>query len=164
MAQTLVIFYSRSGYTKLIGNAIEIACHADVEHIKNGTRRGLIGYLRSGYEAMNKKMPDIKPVEKNLSQYRLIVVGTPVWAGNIASPVRTFITQYRDQLKDVAFFCTMGGSGADKVFEDMEQLCGKPPLATLAVTDDEIKPGSYQKKLDGFVNSLIKYRENGIMY
>lgn len=154
MSPILVIFYSRSGHTKLIGDSIVNTCRADLEVIKNGARRGLIGYLRSGYEAMHKRLPVIDPIEKDLSHYELIVVGTPVWAANIASPVRTFITNYKDQFKDVAFFCTLGGSGAEKVFEDMTELCGKAPVATLSVTDDEIKLTSYQGKLDRFINSL----------
>ena len=154
MARILVILYSRSGYTKTIAEAIASACHADMEVIRDGARRGLFGYLRSGFEATRKKLPDIEPIENDPSRYDLIVIGTPVWAANIASPVRTFVTRYKDKFRNVAFFCTLGGSGAEKVLDDLTQLCGKSPIATVAITDDEIKHGSYQGKLDDFVRLI----------
>lgn len=154
MSRILVVFYSRSGYTKTIGAAIANACQADLEIVRDGTRRGLFGYFRSGYEAIHKKLPDIEPVDKDPSRYDLVVLGTPVWASNIASPVRTFITRYRGQFRHVAFFCTLGGSGADKVFDDLTQLSGKSPVATVAITDNEIRRSGYHGKLDGFVRLI----------
>jgi len=54
----------------------------------------------------------------------------------------------------VAFFCTFGGSGADKVFTDMSQLCVNKPIATMALTDSEIKKGLFNEKIKAYINAI----------
>jgi hypothetical protein len=55
----------------------------------------------------------------------------------------------------VAFFCTAGGKSFDGAFNDMEELSGKTPIATLGVREKEIKDGSYKPKVAEFAKKLI---------
>jgi hypothetical protein len=52
------------------------------------------------------------------------------------------------------FFCTQGGSGAEKVFRDLAELCGKAPVATLAVNDREINTSAYAQPLARFATAI----------
>ncbi len=80
------------------------------------------------------------------------MIGTPVWFWRLSSPVRSWLAQHRPQRR-VAFFCTMGGSGAQRVFATMAALLGKPPVATLALTEAQIARGC-DEQLDAYVRSL----------
>ena len=51
----------------------------------------------------------ITPPKHDLSEYALVVVGTPIWAARLSSPVRTYLSQQRESLERVAFFCTQAG-------------------------------------------------------
>jgi hypothetical protein len=85
----------------------------------------------------------------------LVVLGTPVWASHVCSPIRSYIAAHRLDLQRVAFFCTQGGgSGAAKVFREMEEICGRVPIATLAVEDRELDRDTYTAKLAQFVATL----------
>jgi hypothetical protein len=53
----------------------------------------------------------------------------------------------------VGFFCTMGGSGSERVFATMADLVGKAPQATLALTEKEVA-GDHRGKLAAFVARL----------
>lgn len=151
----LLIYYSRTGFTKKIVDELAAEWECNVEAIEVvKSREGLFGYMRSGFEALNKKLTDIKSMKKDPSQYKLVVIGSPVWASNIPSPVRTYITKYKNEFKKVAFFCTFGGSGADKVFNDMAQLCVNKPIATMAITDNEIKKDLYKEKIKEYINAI----------
>ena len=151
----LLIYYSRTGFTKKIVDELAAEWECNVEAIEDvKCREGLFGYMRSGFEALNKKLTDIKSMKKDPSQYKLVVIGSPVWASNIPSPVRTYITKYKNEFKKVAFFCTFGGSGADKVFNDMAQLCVNKPIATMAITDNEIKKDLYKEKIKEYINAI----------
>jgi hypothetical protein len=57
----------------------------------------------------------------------------------------------------VAFFCTMGSSGASRVFATMQRLIGTKPVATLALTDRQVDAGA-DPKIDAFVSSLATGR------
>lgn len=151
----LLIYYSRTGFTKKVVDELAAKWECNVEAIEDvKSRGGFFGYMRSGFEALNKKLTDIKSMNKDPSQYKLVVIGSPVWASNIPSPVRTYMTKYRNKFKKVAFFCTFGGSGADKVFNDMAQLCDYKPIATMAITDNEIKKDLYKEKIKEYINAI----------
>ena len=41
----------------------------------------------------------------------LIILGTPVWAHNMCSPMRSYITAQKERFRAIAVLCTQGGSG-----------------------------------------------------
>ena len=150
--KALVVYYSRTGTTKKVGMAITKQLKADNEEILDvKSRAGPIGWIRSGKEAQKKQLPEIKPTKKNPSNYDLVVIGTPIWAWTLSSPVRTYLS--RNKFKKVAYFCTCGGNPG-KAFEEMENTTGKKPIATLVISEKEIKDNSYTKKIKEFIASL----------
>jgi flavodoxin len=155
MQKALVVYFSRTGYTRKIAEEIAARSGADIESVEDVRgRSGIVGYFRSAREAYKKRLIDIKPAAKNPSEYDLVVLGTPVWARNLSSPMRAYLNAHRDELKRVGIFCTQGGSGAEKVFGDVAELCGRKPDASLALNDGEIKRGAYADKLDRFLGVL----------
>lgn len=155
MKTCLVAFYSRTGITRQVAQEIAQKYGCDTEEIQDVVpRSGLLGYLHSGYEAMTRKIPTIAPPQKNPSDYALTILGTPVWAGNVAAPMRSYIEQNKEHFNQVAAFCTMGGSGGNKVLDDIGALCGKKPVSTLALTDKQIAVKHYADNINQFTNAL----------
>jgi len=149
----LVTYYSRTGNTKKIANAIANELKCDIEEIFDVKgRKGPLGYLRSSKEAMRKMLVKIKPIKKDPSKYDLVVIGTPVWGWNMSSPIRTYISN--NKFKKVAFFCTMSCSGAKKIFKDMEELCKSKPVAQLQLIATEVKSGRFSDKIKKFIASI----------
>jgi flavodoxin len=155
MHRVLIVYYSRTGYTRTVAGAIASAIGADVEDVNDRRDRCTFwGYLRSAREAIKKQTIEILPPAYDPSRYDLVVLGTPVWAGNICSPLRSYIAAQRTRLPRVAFFCTQGGSGAQKVLGDLTALCGKAPVASLVVTDRQINQHAYSDDLGRFVKAV----------
>jgi len=155
--KTLIIYYSRTGNTKKIASEIAISLSADIEEIIEPKKRsGIIGWLKSGYDATLRKITPINSIKNNLSDYDLVIIGTPVWSFNMASPIRSFLTKHYKQFKRVAFFTTMGGSGDKRTFLEMQNLCRQTPICTAAFLEKKIKKGNYKNELTKFVTSLIK--------
>jgi flavodoxin len=155
MGKILVVYFSRTGYTKKVAEQIAARCGADLEAIEEvRDRSGIFGYLRSAREAYKKRPSEIRPATRNPSEYDLVIAGTPVWASNVSSPVRAYLVAQRGQLKQVAAFCTQGGSGAEKVLADMAELLGRQPVASVSLNDGEIKRDRYAEKLTRFIETL----------
>jgi len=153
--KSLVVYYSRTGRTKKVAEAIATTLNCDIEEIiDTKDRRGLFGYLYSGRQTMKNKLTVIKDVKKNPSNYDLLIIGTPVWVRNISVPVRTYISTYKDCLSNVALFCTYGGTGAEKALFNMEKLSGKKSVSLLDVKSKEVKEGSYIKKVKQFAENI----------
>lgn len=157
MHNCLVVCYSRSGHTAKVGREFADLCGADFEAIDDlDSRSGPLGYLRSVYESLFHKEPRISTSGKDPGEYALVVLGTPVWAGNMAAPMRSYLARHRMRFHRVALFCTMGGRGGEHTLAEMADLCGKTPMARVAITDAEIRRGSYRGKLERLQNNAIE--------
>jgi hypothetical protein len=80
------------------------------------------------------------------------LIGSPVWVGRLASPMRAYLAIYGRSIKQTASFCTCK-SDEGRVFKEMEAL-SKKPIATLCIREKEVKSGEYIKKIKEFVKAL----------
>lgn len=153
--KTLVVYYSRDGHSRKVAQAIADALKCDIEEIKETqSRTGIIGWIMAGGDACRKKIVPIAEFSKNPADYDLVVIGTPIWAWTMVPAIRSWLDKFGKNLKQVAFFATMGGSGDKKAFAQMEELCGKAPIATSAFIDRETNTDAHKIKLDNFVKDL----------
>ncbi|MFX1324692.1 MAG: flavodoxin family protein [Promethearchaeota archaeon] len=151
----LVVFYSRKGTTKIIGEIISDEIHSEHEEIiDTKKRKGIIGFLISGKDATLKKLANIKEIQKNPELYDFFIVGTPVWNRRMTPAIRTYIIEQKHNIKYVAFFCTEGSSGGLRVFDNMAKLCEKTPISTLEITKKDIKEESHLEKIQKFIQEL----------
>ena len=151
----LVVFYSRSGNTGRVAEEIRDRLECDIEEIIDTTNRsGPLGFIRSGRDARNRKLTVLKDIINDPSNYDLLIIGTPLWAWHVSTPIRTYIHQNQANFNSVAFFCTAGGTNMDGAFNDMRELCGVAPVETLGVFDKEIKDGSYKSKVTEFAKKI----------
>jgi flavodoxin len=156
MAQkALVVYYSRTGTTRKVAEAIAAMLPCDVEEIVDTkSRSGVGGFLRSGKDATLKALTTIQEPVKDAAAYDLVVIGTPVWAWTMSTPVRTYISRYADKLHKVAFFLTTGWTGMDRTFRHMEELSGRKPVAVLGLLMNEVAKGAPTSKVKAFVAQL----------
>jgi flavodoxin len=152
--KALVVFYSRTGTTKQVAEALAQSLNCDSEELIDTKKRsGPLGFLSAGKDATAKKLTKLTDIKRNPALYDLVILGTPIWAGTISSATRTYIVNNKSQFKRVAFFCT-NGSGGQQLFAEMEALCERRPVSTLALPQTEVKKGVYQDKLRQFVEGL----------
>jgi flavodoxin len=154
-SKVLVVYYSRTGSTRKLAEALARALQADIEPIVDEKNRsGILGYLRSMFDALQKRDAPVKPMKTNPSSYDLVIIGTPIWAWSVSSPVRSYLSANRGHLPDVAFFCTMGSRGSERAFEEMQALTGKAPRAGCAVTAREVTSDAYGAHIAQFLGQL----------
>ncbi len=153
--KSLIVFYTRSGTTKKAGEAISRVLECNIEEIVDtANRKGLFGWLRSGRDAMRKRMTTILPAKLNPADYDIVIMGTPNWGGLPAPAIRTYIEQNKSKFKKVAFFCTAGGSSFEKTFKELELIYGKPPQNVLGLRQEEVKRGDITEKINQFIAKL----------
>jgi menaquinone-dependent protoporphyrinogen IX oxidase len=149
------VYYSRSGTTQKVGKAIAKALTCDIEEIiAPSNRNGFFGYWRSATEARRHTPAEILPAKQNPSAYDLVVIGTPIWAWSVSSPVRAYLLANRGLFADVAFFCTMAETGGTRTFWQMQLLTGKVPRAVMAVTKREAAADAYINRIATFIDAV----------
>ena len=93
MKDVLCIYYSRTGNTKKAMEEIAQDLDAELAELHDDVdRSGLGGWLRSGLDAMRRTTrPVTVETQRPLKDYRLVILGTPVWAGRCSSVMRGFL-------------------------------------------------------------------------
>ena len=148
----LIVFYSRTGTTKSLGEEIVGELQCDVEEIfDTQNRKYFWGWLKSGYQASRRKLTTLKPINLDPGDFDLVIIGTPIWNRNVSVPTRTYLSESSSKLKKVAFFCTESSRGGERAFSEMEGVCEKAPVAVLEVKRKEIKKNLYKEKLQEFI-------------
>lgn len=151
----LVVYFSRSGHTRQVAKEIAQQCGADLEEIREpDAREGAWGYWRSGWQVLTRAEPPVLPMVRDPAAYDTVVIGTPIWISHPAPPVRTWVKRNAPRFKQVAFFCTEGGSGDRNAFAELSELCGKKPVATLAVTEKQLPADQHTQGLNQFATEL----------
>ena len=158
MRDILCMYYSRTGATRQAMTEIAQALDAELVELTDGVdRSGARGYLRSGMDAMRRATLPLAPyeTERPLSDYRLVILGTPVWAGRCASPVRGFLKRRGLELERVAYVLTRKSSRKyEDVYQQMDQYTARPHLLEVS-----LRPGSvgYEFWRDKLVGEVRRY-------
>jgi flavodoxin len=157
--KTLVVYFSRTGHTRQIAHELAARLHADSEEIREVAQdsSGIFGYLRAGWQSLTQALPPLAPSKKQPEDYELTLIGTPVWNYGVSAPARAYAKQHSGNFRRVAFFCTEGGSGDTRAFDQLAKACGAHPVATLAVTEKELAAPAHQAALDKFVRKLAPH-------
>ena len=151
----LVVFYSRSGKTKKVAEAISEILKCNKEEIfDTKNRKGIPGFLSAGTDANLRRLTTIKEIKNIPSLYDLVIIGTPIWSSNISTPIRTYLSLYQEDFKKVAFFCTRLSSDSKKVFDDIKNITQKTPLALLELSSREVARDQYMQKVKEFIENL----------
>jgi hypothetical protein len=154
----LVVYFSRSGHTRKVAQAIAQAAHADLEELRETrSRRGLVGWLRSDYEAAFQLSAHPLPLMHDLRNYQVVFVGGPTWHSALSSPVRGFLEQNGTTLNDVALFATYAEPGADETLAQMTDLLPRPPLAVLRISESDVRRGPAVEVGEFVESSLVAW-------
>ena len=134
MPKYLVVYYSWTGNTAKVANLVAATLSADIEEIHDVTPRGgPFAFVTAVVASMLKRSSPILPATKNVADYDAVILGCPVWASNMATPMRSYITRENPRIKQVGLFCTLGGSGGKAALARMAALCGRKSMADLIV-------------------------------
>ena len=108
--KALVVYYTRTGNTKFVAETVATELAADTEEVIDMRKRqGTLGWLTAGRDAMGEKETEIAPTKRTPTDYDLVIVGQPVWAGNPTPAIRTYLKKNDFLGKKVALFFTDAG-------------------------------------------------------
>ncbi len=157
----LIVFYSLEGNTEYIADKIAEKLSADKLKLVPKTQYATKGFKKffwGGKAAVMAEKPELEPYDVDLSAYEEIIIGFPVWAGNITPPIRTFVSENVESLKnkDICTFACESGAGAEKAFCKLGDLLGITDFkATAIFIDPKTKPSEENKlKLNVFCKKL----------
>ena len=155
--------YSRSGNTKKVMKSIAAELNAELVQLTDGVERGgLRGWFRCGLDAVKRDCPAARPIEteRKLENYRLVIIGTPVWAGRCSSVVRSFLKQHGKELNRVAYVLTRGSEHkSEDIYRQMDQYTGKPHQAATSLRVGHVGHTFWQEEFLRQIRELLAEEE-----
>ena len=122
----LVVYYSHSGNTESIANAIHKKVGGDIFEIElvepyTDNYNDLVEQAKE--DLKNGNLPALKDNVKDIEKYDIIFIGSPNWWGTIALPVMSFLKENNLSGKKIIPFITNGGGGKQNTIKDLIKLC-----------------------------------------
>lgn len=144
----LCIYYSRTGKTKAVMEQLAQALEAEAVPLGDAVeRQGPLGWLRCALDAVSRSVPAVAPVEcrRALEEYRLVIVGTPVWAGRCSSVVRSFLKTYGHRLERVAYVLTRDAQGRhEEIYTQMDLYTARPHRCAVSLRVGDVSQDFWQ--------------------
>ena len=157
MTRYLVAYYSWTGNTAKVAHAIAEALSADIEEIHDlRPRVGSFAFAATALASVFQRSAPIVAPTKNVADYDVVILGCPVWASNMATPMRSYIMREKSGIKQVALFCTLGGSGGKIALAKMTTVCGHTPLADLMLEQPALASGAWRALTETFARQVGK--------
>jgi hypothetical protein len=87
--------------------------------------------------------------------YSLVVIGSPVWAGRLSPPMRSYLQSLDGRIERTAAFW-VSGSGAPyrSIGAEIARLTKRSPVATASFSQREVDRGVENAKLDSLARAL----------
>ena len=122
----LIAYYSWSGHTKKVAEAIQNEIGGDLFEIQPETAysddyKTVVDQAKK--EINEGYRPALKNNVANIAQYDIVFIGSPNWWGTIAPVVSTFVEQNDLSGKTVVPFITHGSGGEQNTITDLEKQC-----------------------------------------
>ena len=158
----LIVYYSLEGNTEYVARAVASTVGADLlrlEPVRAYPTSGFRKFFWGGKSAVMAEKPELQPYTFQPEIYNRIIFGFPVWAGNVAPPLHTFVQENLEAFKGkrIAAFACQSGSGAEKALRKLKAYLDVENMeAELVLIDPKAKPSpENEKRIKAFCDRLL---------
>ncbi len=144
--KSLVIYYTRDGHTEKSARVIAKEIKADVLKIEEeADRKGLMGYLKAGWDAIKEKEVTLVDSKEDISGYDVILFGAPIWGWKPAPAIITHIDTLDLSKKKIVNFVMMGSSCGKSldIMMDHVKKSGGNVIDSISIKTNRVKESDY---------------------
>ncbi|MEJ8856878.1 flavodoxin [Variovorax robiniae] len=155
MKNVLVVFYSLTGTSRNVAKLLCAQQNWPMAEITPVHRRtGGWGNLLCVLDSMFHLRPAIRYEGPHPADFDAVVLISPIWVMRLASPMRSFLSDRRGRLPEVAVVSVMGGTGCPDAAEEVGRWIGRPAAWSTTVTAREVADGSCAERMQVFGAAL----------
>jgi flavodoxin len=130
-SKTLVVYFSRSGNTRVVAGLIQRRLNADIVELERAAPYPA-DYLETVAEATRERDRSTEPALKDgipaLAAYDTIYLGFPIWGETAPAVIRSFLRRNDTAGKTLIPFITHGGYGVGRAISVLERHAPKADL------------------------------------
>lgn len=122
-----ILSYSYTGNNEALAGSV--AKELEAKHIKVSVRKPVtMGSII--LDMLFSRTPKVQPAPDSLRNYDLILFFGPVWMGQVASPLRAYLNDLKQNPKPYGFLSISGGADGQnpKLSNELLKRAGKQPV------------------------------------
>lgn len=154
--KAIVLYSTRNGHSKVIAEKIAALLKTNaVEIIDAENRKGVIAFIKAGFQASTNKASPIKEPNINLKEFDTVILVQPIWASSVLPPLRTWLRNHKSELTDkrLALFTSSLGSSYEIIKPKFEEEFGSLIAISGVIEKDEQE---YKDKIiEDFAKKLL---------
>lgn len=141
--KTLILYYSWSGNTKKLAEKIHDQIEdSDLKAVEVADGTFDDDQYKTNDIALDQiqanSFPDIKLDNVDFNKYDLILIGSPVWSGYPATPIKTLLDQMQGYNGEVASFYTSAGANCKAYVNHFKEWVNDLNVVDVAENDSKI--------------------------
>jgi hypothetical protein len=126
--KNLIVYYSFTSNNEKIAEYLRNQLGCDIARIETIKKRNGFSIL---LDLVFKRKPAIKSIPHYLWNYEHVIFIAPIWAGKVATPLKSFLVREKENIKSYSFI-TLCGGGNPKQKQNIENellsIVAKKPL------------------------------------
>lgn len=124
--KNIIVYYSNTRNNELLALHLQKKLSCDVLKIEEVNKRTGITIL---LDLLFNRNPKLKGHGVHLAQYDHFIFVAPIWAGKIASPMRSFMKEEKEHIKSFSFITLCGGIQGQlvKITQQLKTILGLDP-------------------------------------
>ena len=124
---TLVVYFSRLGYTKMIAYSRANELKADILRLETDElTENTKGFWWCGRFGMHKWRMPIKDIDIEIKKYKNVIIVSPIWVFSVAAPIRDFCYKYSGDINNVQYiFVHFMNSSFKNVADEVDKILNK---------------------------------------
>jgi flavodoxin len=150
----LTVYVTRTGNTEKVAKKVHEALGGDIELITEQiNRKGIIGWIRTGSQNSKRAVVEINPTEHDPSEYDLVVLASPVWAGAVSAPMRGYMTLNAEKLTRTAVFLSNDSGEVEDALGEIRGILPNRPVVEGALQRSRIKD-EFESTVSAFIDEI----------
>jgi flavodoxin len=137
--KTIIVYYSHTNNNKVLAG--ELMKRLDCTALRLEEQKKRTGFTIL-LDLLLNRLPVLKPYPYSLRDFDLVILLAPVWAGKIATPMRSFIEQEKYNIPRYSFITLCGGAAGQnvKLKHEFTRISGKEPFRVTELWVNDLLP------------------------
>ena len=137
--KTLIVYFSYTKNNKFLACQLQKNLLCDIFEIEEERKRTGLTIL---LDLIFDRRPKLKDSGVSLSLYENVIFVAPIWAGKIASPLKSFLLKESGHIRSYSFISVCGGTKgqAEKINNELKNITGLDPIVVKELWINDLLP------------------------
>lgn len=140
--KNLIVYYSFTRNNEKLAEHLQEQLNCDIAEIETVKKRNGFSIL---LDLVFKRIPKLKPIESRLSNYDHVIFISPIWAGKIATPLKSFLMSEKEKIRTYSFITICGGGNPKQnqsIKGELALTTQKKPLNVIELWINDVLPAA----------------------